>query len=466
MLIPIILSGGAGTRLWPLSRTEYPKPFVPFAGNSSLMQETIKRATTLKNISSILVVCSEMHIFHAQNAYKNVNPADITPYFIAEPCIKNTAPAILTATLKAQALLGDDHILLIMPSDHFIEDNHQFSLCVEKAHKLATKGHMVTFGIVPTSPHTGYGYILHEGEDVLSFIEKPAKAKAEHFVQSNNYLWNSGIFCASIKTILEAFARYEPKMLEQIRSIMTTSDIQHYLLYPFLLLDEDKFTHIKEVPFDIAIMEKISNTKVVKPSFDWSDLGDWQRFIEKNPLNTDTNVVSIDSDSTQVYPNADRTVALLGIENAIVVDTNDTTLILDRNQTHRVAEIRNSMQAINPEKLLRHNTVCRPWGTYTVLEEREGYKVKRIEVLPGQKLSLQKHKHRSEHWTVVQGKALVQIDEKEISLSVNESCYIPVGSLHRLINTTSNILLLIEIQLGNYLGEDDIERFDDHYGRS
>jgi mannose-1-phosphate guanylyltransferase len=478
-LVPIILSGGAGARLWPLSREAAPKPFLPLPADGvdgdTLLARTFLRAATLPHLAGIVTVTNREYYFQTRDTYGSAGvspPARIA--YLLEPFGRNTGAAVALGALYVRAAFGPDATLLVLPADHLIYDRAAFAEAALRAAALAHEGFLTTFGIAPTGPETGYGYLeLGEALTVPSafrarrFIEKPPLGDAQRYATDARYVWNSGMFCFTAAAVLKAFERHAPALLEAVRAVWRP--LSEHLSDTMLEIDPALFTPVPNVSFDVAVMEKASEVAVVRAGFDWSDVGSWQAISELLARDEEGNRgqgerVAIATSNTYVYAQ-DRVVATVGVDGLVVVDTPDAVLVAHRDHLQRVKEVVGELKARGNETYRVHRTVMRPWGAFTVLQEGPGFKIKRIEVKSGAALSLQAHAHRSEHWVVVSGRARVTNDERVYDIGVNESTFIPVGARHRLENPGGEPLLLIEVQCGDYVGEDDIVRFDDRYGR-
>ncbi len=474
MLIPVILSGGAGTRLWPVSREAHPKPFIVLPDGQSLMQKTLLRAAALKP-ESILTITNRDYFFITRDAYAEVALAPgIALDYLLEPAGRNTAPAIAAGALRLREQFGDEATMLVLPSDHLISDVAGFAAAVQAAKALAEQGYLVTFGITPTGPETGFGYIEADdarklgaaGLAVRRFVEKPSREKAEAYLASGAYYWNSGMFCFRVGDFLGELARCAPDVSDAVAVAWQATPRNQTPV----AIDAESFARIADISVDYAVMEKAERVAVVPGRFDWSDIGSWQALGELVPADADGNrvrgeAVLVDSKDCIVQSD-ERLVAALGVYNLLVVDTPDALLIADRSRAQDVKTIVQRLKASGHESARLHRTVHRPWGTYTVLEEGPRFKIKRIVVKPGASLSLQYHHRRSEHWVVVSGTARIVNGEREITLGADQSSYIPAGAAHRLANPSSVDCVMIEVQSGDYLGEDDIVRLEDNYGRS
>lgn len=470
-VIPVILSGGSGTRLWPVSRKLYPKQFIPLRNNRSLFQDTVARVASLgEGVQSPIIVCNDEHRFMAaeQLRLEDINGADI----VLEPVGRNTAPAIGLAALCAQQR-SDDAIILVLPADHILDDQEKFAAAIETAMQLCQKGQLVTFGITPTRPETGYGYIkagaqLAEGKayQVEQFVEKPELTKAQEYLDSGEYSWNSGMFMFKASTLLAELQQHEPDMADSVKSAYGTQEKD----LDFIRIDKQAFSECKGESIDYAVMEKTDNAGVVPLASDWNDVGSWHALWESSSQDQNNNALTGDvllEDCHGCYVHSsNRLVTAVGMQDAVIVETADAVMVAPRQQSQNVKQIANALKDANRDESEIHRKVYRPWGDYESIDNAERFQVKRITVKPGEQLSLQKHHHRAEHWIVVSGTAVVTCDDKEFLLSENQSTYIPIGAIHRLENPGKIPLELIEVQSGTYLGEDDIERFDDRYGRS
>lgn len=477
-IIPVILSGGTGTRLWPLSRESHPKPFITLPDGETLLQKAFIRAAMAISQQTttpleILTITNKDYYLKTKAEYeKTAVAATISSRFLLEPHARNTAPAILLAALDIAKRHGPETLLLVLPADHLINDLATFQTACEAAYALAAQQYLVTFGITPTRAETGFGYIeLGSALDQLSyqakrFVEKPDKVTAEHYLTSKQYLWNSGMFCFSAQTILSAFQEYAPEMLAMANTLQRIHPHSDHHVTEFSTAD---FNQLESISIDYAIMEKAQNIAVVRGDFAWHDIGSWEAY--KNLFAADPqgntifgDAILIDSQNNLIH-SENRMVASIGIQNLTIIDTPDALLITQRERGQEVKEIVHTLKQRAHESYLTHRTVIRPWGSYTVLEEGSGYKIKRIVVKPQGTLSLQLHKFRSEHWVVIAGTAKVIHGKREYLLQINESTFIPMNTPHRLSNPTDSDLVIIEVQTGSYVGEDDIIRLEDTYGR-
>jgi mannose-1-phosphate guanylyltransferase len=473
-LIPVILSGGSGTRLWPVSREASPKPFMKVGDGESLLRKTFDRAQGLPGVAEVVTVTNRDYLFKTRDEYGRERP---TGTFILEPFGRNTAPALALAALHVAQKHGDDAVLLVLPADHLIQDHAAFGEDAGEAVALARAGKLVTFGIRPDRPETGFGYIemgarigKGPGFAAARFVEKPYLELAQKYVDAGNYLWNSGMFCFTAGTLLAAFAEHQPALLEEARACWQSSANRAELDSNIVEIDREAFGRLADISIDFAVMEKASGVAVIPARFDWSDIGSWSAIHQAVSSDASGNSVvgeAILVDVSNSYIQTDgRMVAAVGLDNVVIVDTPDALLVADRRRSQDVKKVVEQLRLTQHESVKVHRTVARPWGTYTVLEDGEGFKIKRIVVKPGQSLSLQMHHHRSEHWVVVSGTARVTNGEQVMLLRKNESTYIPAGNRHRLENPGLLDLVMIEVQSGDYLGEDDIVRFQDNYGRA
>jgi len=464
---PVILAGGSGTRLWPLSRRNFPKQFLSLDENLTLFQNTCLLFSNMsENINHSLVVVNKEHRFIAQEQLKEIgfNSSNL----LLEPVGRNTAPAM---TLAALYSIRDskDPILFVMPADQIIQNKEEFNKVFRKANKLAEKGSLVVLGMAPKSPHTGYGYIKVQGEDVASFVEKPDLITATEYLSQGTYYWNAGIFVVRASVWMKALNKFRPDISEATKVAFKDFKVEDY----FFMNNKDSFNNIPSESIDYAVIENLPKSniaiKMIELDAGWSDLGSWDSVSDNALTNEDGNSMKGDIvtfGSINNYVNASsRLVGMVGVKNLMVIETADAVLIVDKKRSHDVKNIVNQLKHKGRQEIILHRKVSRPWGWYDCLEEGEGFKVKRIHVLPGAALSLQKHRYRAEHWVVVRGVAVVTCGNKNFNLSENQSTYIPLGELHRLSNLGKEILEIIEVQTGSYLGEDDIIRFEDQYGR-
>ena len=462
---PVILSGGSGTRLWPLSREAYPKQFLPLYGSDTMLQSTWKRVAGIAGLPPIIVANQE----HRFVAAEQLQQAGAKPdAILLEPVGRNTAPAIAIAALHAIAN-GSDPLLLVLPSDHVIRDIPAFHAAIASAVKCAETGMLATFGIVPSRPETGYGYIKavpgNGPRTIECFVEKPDAATAERYVASGEYYWNSGMFLFKASSYLAELERLQPAMLAACRESLDKASRD----MDFIRLDRDAFAASPADSIDYAVMEKTSAGVVVPLDAGWSDVGSWSALWDISEHDEDGNahhgdVISLDCRNTYAYGSR-HLVAMLGLNDIVVVETDDAVLVGHRDHMQQVKDIVAALKAKGRPETTWHRKVYRPWGAYDSIDHGDRFQVKRITVKPGGTLSLQMHHHRAEHWVVVSGTAEVTRGDETILLSENQSTYIPLGVTHRLRNPGVLPLELIEVQSGSYLGEDDIVRFDDNYGR-
>lgn len=465
-MIPVILSGGSGTRLWPLSRGQYPKQFLPLVSNNSMLQETVLRLQGIDGLKSPIGVCNIDHRFMMAEQLKEINtPASA---IILEPVGKNTAPAVALAALSAAS---EEDVLLVLPADHVIEDINLFQSAIKQAGKMAEHDYLVTFGIVPTTPETGYGYIKAGSHNtnfafnVDSFVEKPDLETAEIYVESGSYFWNSGMFVFKAGRYLEELDKYNPEMLSVCRDAYDSAKID----YDFVRLDTDIFSQCPSDSIDFAIMEKTDKAVVVPLTAEWNDVGSWSALwdvIEKdesgNAINGD--VLTVNTQDCVLHSSG-RLIATVGLRDLVIVESSDAVMVASKKHVQEVKTIVDKLKIQNRPEAITHRKVYRPWGYYDLIDCGERHNAKRIVVNPGAKLSVQKHHHRAEHWIVVKGTAMVTRGDEQMLLTENESTYIPLGVVHSLENPGVIPLEMIEVQSGSYLGEDDIVRFDDKYGR-
>jgi mannose-1-phosphate guanylyltransferase len=476
MLIPVILSGGVGARLWPVSRESFPKPFMKLADGDSLLCKTYRRALTVAEGGHILTVTNRDYYFMSRDelSLAGADAAGIIGHFLLEPSGRNTAPAIALAALQATDAFGPETLLLVLAADHLIQDVAGFADSAGRAAELAREGYLVTFGIEPAAPETGFGYIekgaaLGSGFQVARFVEKPSLEKAETYLGSGNYLWNSGMFCFSAGVLLDELQRQAPEIHDAARTCWHKMREVKPPESGMLEIPAAAFAAVPSISIDYAVMEKSPRVAVVAASFDWSDVGSWSAVSGLVEPDTDNNraegeAVFVDSRNTYIKSEG-RLIAALGLDNLLIIDTPDALLVAHADKAQDVKHVVTELKSQNHPACSLRRTGVRPWGTYTVLEQESRYKIKRIEVWPGRSLSLQMHHHRSEHWVVVSGMAKVINGEQERFVGPNESTYIPAGCAHRLSNPGLVNLVLIEVQSGEYLEEDDIVRFQDDYGR-
>jgi mannose-1-phosphate guanylyltransferase / mannose-6-phosphate isomerase len=467
----IILSGGSGTRLWPQSRSSFPKQLLPFVSDHSLLQETALRLTDDQIFAPPVVVCNLEHRFLILDQLREVSiePADV----IVEPTGRNTAPAAAVAALCA-AETDPEAILFLLPSDHDIQNQAAFLDVVNVAEAAASAGHLVTFGIEPNAPETGYGYInkgaplkeLKGNFAVETFVEKPDAETAKSYLDAGTYLWNSGMFVFKAGVFLEELERLNPAILAACRKALAAGGTDEN----FHFLDKNAFSECLSLSIDYAVMEHTDKAAVVPANMGWSDVGTWKSLWEATDKDTDGNVLKGDvlslNSKNSYISSQDQLVAVVGLEDIAVIETEDAVLVMPLDQSQDVKNVVERLKSDGREDYLTHPRVYRPWGNYKTMDKDDGFQVKRLTVNPNQRLSLQKHKHRTEHWTVVTGTARVTVGTDTFDLSENNAILIPANTVHRLENTTPDPLIVIEVQYGSYLGEDDIERLEDDYGQA
>jgi len=468
-IFPVILSGGSGSRLWPLSRESYPKQLLPLASEATMLQETAARVADPALFHPVTVVANAEHRFVIAQQLNDIGHKGAT--IVLEPLARNTAPAVAAAALIAQRQ-DTNALILVMPADHAVPDKKGFLEAVNAGAAAAREGSLVLFGIQPDSPATGYGYILAGdavkglARRVEAFVEKPDLATAESYLADGRYSWNSGIFLLSATSVIEELEKHEPKVVAAVRASLDAAKKD----MDFLRLDPDAFAESPSISIDYAVMERTDRAAVVPSTFAWSDVGAWSALWELADRDAGDNVQigdTVAEDTRGSYLRSEGPlIATVGVENLIVIATPDAVLVADRNKDQDVKRLVERLRASNHVSATQTRRVHRPWGWYEGVTSGDRFQVKQITVYPGQKLSLQKHYHRAEHWVVVNGTAEVQVDAETRLLGENESVYIPLGSKHRLINPGKVPLNLIEVQSGPYLGEDDIVRFEDAYARS
>jgi mannose-1-phosphate guanylyltransferase/mannose-6-phosphate isomerase len=471
LLIPVILSGGAGTRLWPVSREALPKPFIKLPGGESLLLKTARRALACSKGAGVLTITNREYFFLTRDEYeilgKSAGPFD----FLLEPTGRNTAPAIGAAAVHIAKVHGDKAVVLVLPADHLIGDDAAFQAAVGKAAKAAEQGYLVTFGVPPLRPETGFGYIeagealADDVRSVKRFVEKPDAATAERYVASGTYSWNSGMFCFTAGALIDAMRRHAPDVLRAVEATIAATD---YETKPSVLAKAE-FEAAPDISFDYAVMEKAEKRAVVRAAFPWSDIGSWGALADLTPADGAGNRVNgtaVLVDAARCFiQSEDRVVAAVGVEDLLIVDTSDALLVARRDRAQEVKKVVERLKLSSHDSVRHHRTVYRPWGSFTVLEEGQRFKIKRIVVKPGASLSLQMHHHRSEHWVVISGMAKVVNAERELMVRPDESTYIRAGAVHRLTNPGTIDCVMIEVQTGDYVGEDDIVRLEDKYGR-
>ena len=471
--ISIILSGGVGARLWPISRRLHPKPFIKVA-EKTLFQHTFERASAISD--EVIVVTNKDHYFFTEKIIKET-PVNANVSYLLEPVGRNTAPAISLAVNNIQEIYGDDAICLVLAADHHINDSIGFQKSVFQAFEQAVKGHLVVFGVRPKSPETGYGYLevyenSKEPQKIIRFIEKPELNDAEHYFMDGRFYWNSGMFCFSAGVMAANLSIHAKDVWKETKNVYSNKIVNNEVTN----FDGELFANIPDTSIDYAVMEKANNIVMIPADFDWTDLGDWDAIAKVHDADKNFNssagydnqyFIETTNIHAECVSNTKKTIATIGINNLIIIDSTDALLIADRDKTQQVKSVVNSLRETDNFELINTpSKVQRPWGTYETLIKEDGYQVKRITVFQGQKLSLQYHHKRSEHWVITQGIAIVQVDNEEFETHAGEYKFIPLGTKHRLTNIGEEELILVEVQIGNYLGEDDIVRIEDSYGRA
>jgi mannose-1-phosphate guanylyltransferase/mannose-6-phosphate isomerase len=469
LLTPVILCGGSGTRLWPLSREAYPKQFLRLRGEETLLQQTMQRLKAIEGIGPALLICNESSRFIAAEQLREINIENAQ--ILLEPMRRNTAPAIAAAALHASAK-GEDPILIVLPSDHVIKDHAAFSIAVQTAKEAAEQGNLVTFGITPLGPETGYGYICAgpsapgRAKKVLQFVEKPDRATAEQYLASGNYYWNSGMFVFRASVFLDELIRYQPEMAAACRAAVSSSTQD----FGFIRLDSQAYASSPDTAVDYAVMERTERACMVAMEAGWSDIGTWTSVWEAAEKDAENNVtkgdVLLQDCEDCLVHGTTRLVTAVGMRNTVIIETADALLIMGAERAQDSRKLVEQLAKTKRPEASQHREVSRPWGSYDSIGNGKRFQVKRITVRPGAKLSLQMHHHRAEHWVVVKGTAKIVNGEQNYLLTENQSTYIPVGVVHSLENPGKIPLELIEIQSGAYLGEDDIVRLQDQYGRA
>ena len=474
-LISVIVSGGAGARLWPVSRQSFPKPFMKLGG-APLLAQAITRAQACF-ADELLIVTGADHFFLTRDVVSEITPKPAVRYLL-EPMGRNTAPAIAMAALASERDHGETAVLLVLPADHLIPDAAAFAACASEAVKFAIQGQLVVFGIAPTAPETGYGYIevdktSPQSQEVLRFVEKPPLEAAMEYIASGRFYWNSGLFCFTAGTIIEALELHSPELMLRARAAFGLAKVQHDVTR----FDPESFAAQPDISIDYAVMECASNVTMVPATFGWSDVGSWPAVAQTytadgngNTANGEVMFLETHNSHVSVEGLSSKLVAAIGMRDVVIVDTPDALLVMHKNSAQRIKSLVDALKRQRHPSAFQPSIVHRPWGTYVSLREEtpattDGYKVKRITIKPGQSISLQYHHHRAEHWVVVRGKALVQIGETEYETVQGQYRFIPREEKHRLTNIGQEELVLIEVQCGPYLGEDDIVRLQDAYGR-
>jgi len=469
MITPVVLSGGSGTRLWPLSRKSHPKQLLPLLNETSLLQDTINRLHGIKGIEKTVIICNEEYRFMVAEQARSTSVG--TSAIILEPIGRNTAPAIALAAFNALQA-NEDSVLLVLPADHDIQNIEEFHKAIEVGLQQAQKNHFVTFGILPDSPETGYGYIkatdsvaLNEVSAIDHFVEKPDLETATQYLKEGGYYWNSGMFMFKASEYLKALQEFSPEMYQACQDSVNAAQQD----MDFIRVGAEAFKKCPSDSIDYAVMEKVKNAVVIPVDIGWSDVGSWSALHEIGEQDENNNIFIGDTKSVSTknsYVRAEtKLVTTLGVEDLIIIDTDDALLVANKNHVQDIKQIVNALTDESRDEAVLHKRVCRPWGCYKGIDQSDRFQAKRITVNPGAILSLQLHHHRAEHWIVVSGTAKVTKGDEVFILSENESTYIPLGTKHRLENIGKIPLELIEVQTGSYLGEDDIVRFDDVYGR-
>lgn len=475
MIIPVILAGGSGTRLWPLSRELYPKQLLRLVDEKTMIQNTYIRLGRYEGIADPIVICNNEHRFMVAEQFRQIGirPQEI----ILEPVGRNTAPALAVAAISALALCAEDPVLFVLPADHIIENIDVFHDAINTGEYYAMKDYLITFGIIPDLPETGYGYIkkgdlikpqeaqYHEAYEIMEFVEKPDLKTARHYLESGLYSWNSGMFMFKASKAIAELKAFSPDIFAACEAAVQQGERD----LDFFRLNKKKFEACRSDSIDYAIMEKTARGITVPLDAGWNDIGSWDALWQVGKKDASANVVRgdvliHDVKSSYIHAN-DRLVAAVGIDNLIVVETSDAVLIAPKDRVQDVKHLVNQLKLDKREETISHKKVYRPWGSYENMDISDKFLVKRVTVKPGEKISLQKHFHRAEHWVVVSGTALVTRGEESFLLTEDQSAYIPLGVIHRLENPGQIPLELIEIRTGSYLGEDDIVRYEDKYGR-
>ena len=471
LIQPVILSGGSGTRLWPASRSMYPKQLLPLTSDRTMLQETAMRIDGVEGLTGrTLVICNQAHRFLVAEQLREI---DIQADIVLEPEGRNTAPAAALAALLvlSESKKGEDApLLLIMPADHVIQDKKAFVSAINTGAASALHGVLVTFGVVPSYPHTGYGYIEADARTLVavpvnSFVEKPDQKTAVALLETNRFFWNSGIFLFRADSFIDELDKYVPEMVAACRKSMDGAVKDADFMRP----DAEAFKACPADSLDYAVMERTEHAAMVQLDAGWSDVGSWAAVHDFSDKDADGNTLSGDvithECNDSLISSKSRLVTAVGLNDMIVVEDKDSVLVASKDRAQEVKQLVEKLQDQGREELKLHRQVFRPWGSYDSIDSDEGFQVKRLIVDPGAILSLQKHARRAEHWTVVRGKARITLDDKEFDLSVNESTYVPIGAVHRIANPFEEPVHIIEVQCGDYLGEDDIVRLEDDYGR-
>lgn len=468
-LIPVILCGGEGSRLWPISRVAHPKPFIRLDDGYSLLQKAFMRGAMLPLVEEILTVTNRELFFKIEDEFRKINESGIKTSFILEPFKRNTVAAIASAALQIAKTHGENTLMLVLSADDLIENQDAFQQTISQAISLAEEDKLVAFGIKPEGKNANYSYLEYKDNQILSFIDRPNEIQADDCTISNRFFWNSGIYLFKARAILQAFKQLCPEILTLLKACIAQSPFISGKGFNRLDLDADSFREIEEKVLEDIIMSDLSKAAVISCDFHWTSISSWNVFSELKPADPNGNRIEAEAflhGVSNCHIQSDsRLVGAVGIEGLMIIDTQDALLVANKANTQDIEHIFSHLKTQNHQTHKFHRTVHRPWGNYTILEESERFKIKRIVVKPGASLSLQMHHHRSEHWIVVSGMAEVTNGEEQFFIKTNESTYIPAGHKHRLKNPGVLDLIMIEVQSGEYLGEDDIVRFQDNYGR-
>ncbi|MDR2883508.1 MAG: mannose-1-phosphate guanylyltransferase/mannose-6-phosphate isomerase [Deferribacteraceae bacterium] len=461
-MIITILCGGVGSRLWPVSRSSYPKQFIKLPDGRSFIQKTFLRGIAIEGVTEVVVVTNSALYFMIRAELQEVNDSNIKITYILEPVGRSTAPAVAAAALYSHAVYGN-RSMIVLSADHLIKREQEFMDAVDRAELFAKRGNIVVFGITPDRPDTGYGYIEAVGNEVLRFVEKPSLEDAMRYLAAGNYCWNSGIFYFKTETILNEYQKCAPDLLQDVKGCMSK------VAGDFIELDVEKFAEVENISLDYAIMEKSDNLAIISCDIGWTDIGSWNAYSSMYLENEAGNKIIGDviaKDSSNCFIRSeDRLIATIGVKDLLIIDTHDALLIADKAKEQEIKTVFNQLKTEGHAAHRDHQTTFKPWGSYTLLQSSDNFKIKHIRVKPQEALSLQSHQHRSEHWIVVQGVANVFNGDAESLVRPNESIYIKAGDKHRVRNDGDTDLIFIEVQCGEILDENDIERYDDKYGR-